>query len=194
MRRLQRAVDVSKGGEAWFVAGAAGASLASLEARVGNARRAVELYEWLLPLWARTGDTSVVWTAMRSISALLFQLDQPDSAATLLEAVRTTSDGHRVFGIDIDRLDNLERALREQIGTERFEAAACKGRGLDAAAVTDLAMQQLAVRRYYATSSAGPGGIDASGGDQTVSWVRASLAGWKPPQRTSRTAAPARST
>ena len=147
MRRLQRAVDVSKGGEAWFVAGAAGASLASLEARVGNARRAVELYEWLLPLWARTGDTSVVWTAMRSISALLFQLDQPDSAATLLEAVRTTSDGHRVFGIDIDRLDNLERALREQIGTERFEAAARKGRGLDAAAVTDLAMQQLAVRR-----------------------------------------------
>ncbi|HUG00176.1 MAG TPA: BTAD domain-containing putative transcriptional regulator [Ilumatobacter sp.] len=143
MARLQLAYDRSRECGAWFVTGVAGASLASLEVRHGSADRAVELYRALLPLWTRTTDSSVVWTAMRSVSALLHRLDRPRDAAAVLGAVLHTSDGHEVFGTDAERVESLERALKAQLGERDFEAAAHAGRGLDALELSEYVLRRL---------------------------------------------------
>lgn len=143
--RLQRAVEQGRRSEAWFIAGAAAASLASLEVRVGDPARAVELYRWLLPMWVRGGDVSVVWTAMRAVAVLLCRLGDPRTSATLLHAVRTTPEGHGVFGIDVERLAVLETQLRVALDDAAFEAAAREGAGLDAASAIELVLDRLDV-------------------------------------------------
>jgi predicted ATPase/DNA-binding SARP family transcriptional activator len=141
--RLQLALDQAQRCGAWFVAGVAGASLASLEVRHGDADRATELYRLLLPLWSRTADSSVVWTAMRSVSALFHRLELHDHAATVLGAVLHTNDGHEVFGVDAERLSNLEHELLGVLGQRAFEAAALAGRGLDAVELSEFVLARL---------------------------------------------------
>jgi predicted ATPase/DNA-binding SARP family transcriptional activator len=138
--RLRRALELARAGEAWFIAGVAGASLASLDVRKGEFERAIENYRWLLPLWTR-GEASVLWTVLRSSTDLLARLGDDRSAAVLLSAVRTTPDGHALFGEDLARLDRLGSELRARLGENAFDAAALEGRGLDAADAAELALR-----------------------------------------------------
>jgi hypothetical protein len=138
--RLRRALELARAGEAWFIAGVAGASLASLDVRKGEVERAIENYRWLLPLWTR-GEASVLWTVLRSSTELLARLGDDRSAAVLLSAVRTTPDGHALFGEDLARLDRLGSELRARLGEDAFDAAALEGRGLDAADAAELALR-----------------------------------------------------
>ena len=185
MGRLARSVELATAAEASWVAATAGASLASLEVRHGDPHGAADLYRWLLPLWARNGDTSVVWTAMRSIASLLRMTGDHEGAASVLSAVRSTASGHELYGADIERLDALESALRAEMTGDAFEAATRKGRGLEVVELTALGaalVGPVGLNSYQR----GPAGSMPRAALPTDSWVRASLAGWKPPQRTSR--------
>ena len=142
--RLARSVELATAAEASWVAATAGASLASLEVRHGDPHGAADLYRWLLPLWSRNGDTSVVWTAMRSIASLLHLTGDREGAASVLSAVRSTASGHELYGADIERLDALESSLRAEMTGDAFEAATRKGRGLEVVELTTLVLRSLA--------------------------------------------------
>ncbi|MEO5838709.1 MAG: BTAD domain-containing putative transcriptional regulator [Acidimicrobiales bacterium] len=138
--RLRRALEMARAGEAWFIAGVAGASLASLDVRKGEVERAIEHYRWLLPLWTRA-EATVLWTVLRSTTELLARLGDGRTAAVLLSAVRTTPDGHALFGDDLARLDQLAIELRTRLGENAFEAATLEGSGLDVADAAEVALR-----------------------------------------------------
>jgi len=140
-RRLRNSVELARRIDCSFIAGIAGASVASLVTRRNGIDEARDLYRWLLPLWVRTGDKAVAWTAMRSIVELLIALDRPDEAATLLAAVRTTDEGHTIFGADRQRLDDAERHVREVLGEQRYHVASRAGERLDVADATELILR-----------------------------------------------------
>ena len=88
--RLTRAVELAESTGASFVAGVAGASKASIDARLGDPVAAAEDYRRLISHWRRAGMWSTQWTMLRSIAALLARLDRPADAAELLGAIRST--------------------------------------------------------------------------------------------------------
>jgi len=69
--RLVRALELAEITGASFVAGVAGASKASIEARVGDPLVAAEDYRRLITHWRRAGMWSTQWTMLRSIAGLL---------------------------------------------------------------------------------------------------------------------------
>ncbi len=94
-----------------FVAGLAGASRASIDARLGDPFAAAADYRRLITHWRRAGMWSTQWTMLRSIAGLLSRLDRPRESAVLVGAVRATQAGHRIFGEDEARLDRARRAV-----------------------------------------------------------------------------------
>ena len=106
--RFARALDLAELTSTSFVAGVAGASKASIDARLGDPVAAADDYRRLIAHWRRAGMWSTQWTMLRSIAALLARLDCPLDAAELLGAVRSTQAGHRIFGADEVALTRLD--------------------------------------------------------------------------------------
>ena len=141
--RLTRALQLAELTRASFVAGLAGASKASIEARIGDPLAAADAYRRLLTQWRRAGFWSAQWTVLRSIAALLARLGRHRDAAVLEGAVRATPFGHRIFGADAAALNELGAQLRIVLGDEAYEAARREGAGLDGDAAVEHALQAL---------------------------------------------------
>ena len=138
-----RAVELAESTGASFVVGVAGASKASIDARLGDPVAAAEDYRRLISHWRRAGMWSTQWTMLRSIAALLARLDQPAAAAELLGAIRSTRAGHRIFGDDELALARLDRQLRATLGDAAYDEALDRGAGLDGDAAIELALGAL---------------------------------------------------
>ena len=108
--------------------GVAGASKASIDARIGDPVAAAEDYRRLIDHWRRAGMWSTQWTMLRSIAGLLARLGRHRDAAVLHGAVRATGAGHRIFGADEVALDELGARLRAALGDDAYEAARRRGR------------------------------------------------------------------
>lgn len=143
MARFGRAIEIAERTNASFVRGFAGASLASMEARDGDARVAAASYRWLIPHWQRSGLRSTQWTVLRSVVGLLGRLDHPLEAAMLEGAVRSTADGHRIFGADELALHEVGERLRATLGDDAYEAARRDGGELDGNGAAELALRWL---------------------------------------------------
>ncbi|MGD9701440.1 MAG: BTAD domain-containing putative transcriptional regulator [Acidimicrobiia bacterium] len=130
-QRLRHAIGLALRAGNNFVAGISGASAASLEVRHGDARRAVQEYQWLLPLWSRAGVRVTQWTMLRSVAELLARLGADRAAAVVLGAVTAPTAGNEVVGDDADRLAALATELRQRLGHDGYEVAVAEGRGLD---------------------------------------------------------------
>ena len=91
--RFARAVELAEATNAAIVAGIAGASKASIDARVGDAQAAADDYRRLINHWRRAGMWSTQWTMLRSIAGLLARLERPREAAVLLGAVTVDAGG-----------------------------------------------------------------------------------------------------
>jgi hypothetical protein len=139
-----RAVELAELTGASFVAELAGASKASIDARLGDPRQAAETYRTLMSRWRAAGMWSTQWTMLRSIAGLLARLGRARDAAVLAAAVRSTRAGHRIFGADEAALDELDRRLRTALGAEAFESAQREGAELDGDAAVELALRALA--------------------------------------------------
>jgi hypothetical protein len=136
---LERAVACARAGGNAFVEGVAGASLASIDVRSGDAAAAVRHYRRLFPLWLRTGVRSPFWTAMRAVTELLASAGEHDTAARLLGAVTSPTSGHAVAGDDDERLAAIGRDLCAALGVSAYEEAVRAGAALDDAAAAALA-------------------------------------------------------
>jgi predicted ATPase/DNA-binding SARP family transcriptional activator len=141
--RLDRALALAEVTHASFVAGVAGASRASIEARLGDPDTAAADYRRLITHWRRAGMWSTQWTMLRSVAGLLARLGRARDAAVLLGAVRSTQAGHRIFGADAAALTELGARLHTTLGENAYEAALREGSELDGDAVVELALRAL---------------------------------------------------
>jgi predicted ATPase/DNA-binding SARP family transcriptional activator len=135
--RFVRALELAELTNASFVVGLAGASKASIEARMGDPLVAAEDYRRLITHWRRAGVWSTQWTMLRSIAGLLARLDRPREAAVLLGAVRATQAGHRIFGEDEAALTELGSRLRAELGDAAYGTALDEGAELDGDAAVE---------------------------------------------------------
>lgn len=142
-QRLARAIDIGRETGTSFVIGVAGASLTSIEARIGDPCAAAVDYKELIDHWQRAGMWSAQWTMLRSIAALLNRLERHSAAAVLVGAVRATDAGHRIFGVDELAMQELERDLRQRLGDEAFDEAAATGATLDGSSAVEHALRSL---------------------------------------------------
>jgi hypothetical protein len=142
-RRLRRALELAEATRSSFVTGAAGASLASLEARHGNPHAAADDYRRLIMHWQHAGMWPTQWTMMRSIARLLARLGRDREAAVLLGAVRATGSGHQIFGSDQLALAELADELQRRLGDADCAAAVGEGATLDGAGAAALALRAL---------------------------------------------------
>jgi hypothetical protein len=142
-RRFERAVELARETGASFVEGVAGASLTSMDARTGDPERAAADYRALIDHWRRAGMWSTQWTMLRSIAGLLHRLGRPREAAVLLGAVRATEAGHRIYGSDEITMQELEAALRADLGDEVLRAEMADGAVLDGSAAVEHALRCL---------------------------------------------------
>ncbi len=142
-QRLARAVEIAEATGTPFVAGIAGTSLASLEARRGDPYVAAQHYRRLLDHWRRAGVWSTQWTMLRAVAGLLFRLGRYRDAAVLTAAVTSTTSGHRVFGEDEVALAALAAQLRDVLGDAAYEAAFVDGAALDGDAAVEHARRAL---------------------------------------------------
>jgi tetratricopeptide (TPR) repeat protein len=151
--RLDRALELAEATGASFVAGVAGASRVSLDARAGDPLAAACEYRRLITQWRRAGMWSTQWTMLRSIAGLLARLGRAHDAAVLTGAVRTTTAGHRVFGADDLALIELASRLREVLGDDGYEAAYREGAVLDGDAAVEHALRALSSTPERVTSA-----------------------------------------
>src|SRR5690606_3227679 len=127
----------------------------------------------LIDHWRRAGMWATQWTMLRAIAGLLARQGKHEDAAVLVGAVRATDAGHRIFGADQAALDELDRLLRAVLGDEAYAAARARRAPGRVTRRRTRNQRGCAVRMPRAALP-------------TSSWVSASFAGWKPPQRTSR--------
>jgi len=142
-RRFERALELAELTNASFVVGLAGASKASIDARIGDPVAAAEDYRRLITHWRRAGMWSTQWTMLRSIAALLARLGRFRDAAILEGAVRATSEGHRIFGADEAALNELGSQLRAELGDDAYDEAQRDGAAMDADAAVEHALRAL---------------------------------------------------
>jgi predicted ATPase/DNA-binding winged helix-turn-helix (wHTH) protein len=141
--RFVRALELADRTGASFVTGLAGASQASLEARLGDPEVAARDYRRLIDHWRRAGMWSTQWTMLRSIAALLGRLERHRDAAVLVGAVRSPGAGHRIFGADEAALDELGERLRDALGGTAYADALAEGAVLDGEAAVEHALRAL---------------------------------------------------
>ena len=141
--RFARALELAERTGASFATGLAGASQASLEARLGDPQVAASDYRRLIDHWRRAGMWSTQWTMLRSIAALLGRLDRHRDAAVLVGAVRSPGVGHRIFGADETALGELGDQLRDALGDAAYAEALAEGAVLDGEAAVEHALRAL---------------------------------------------------
>jgi hypothetical protein len=126
-----------------FVTGAAGATLASLEVRDGDAEVAAAAFRWLIDHWRRVGMWSTQWTMLRSVARLLERLQRHHEAAVLTAAVTSEGFGHALFGEDALALAALSERLQRCLGEDGWDAAVAQAQALDRDGVVEVALQSL---------------------------------------------------
>jgi hypothetical protein len=126
-----------------FIAGVAGAAMASIDARCGDPVAASADFRRLITHWRRAGVWSTQWTMLRTVAGLLARLERPREAAVLAAAVRATHAGHAIFGVDEAALAELEARLRATLGDEAYATAVAEGAELDGDAAVELALRAL---------------------------------------------------
>ncbi len=141
--RFARAEAVAERTSVSFVVGLAGASKASIDARVGDPDVAAEDFRRLITHWRRAGMWSTQWTMLRSIAGLLARRGRHRDAAVLEGAVRGADAGHLIFGTDEVALRELGAELAATLGSEEYEAARREGGVLDGDAAVEHALRAL---------------------------------------------------
>jgi predicted ATPase len=127
-----------------FVQGVALVSLASIEARAGDPRAALEHLARVLDLWRRGGTWLQQWTTIRVLVETLTRLSRDEPAAILLGAVRSRSTATPVFGPDTERAARVRRQLEAALGAGQMEHLEAVGAAMDDQRAVDYAMASVA--------------------------------------------------
>jgi predicted ATPase/DNA-binding SARP family transcriptional activator len=123
----EEALAYSRAFDDRFLVGVTLVTAASLHARHGDPRRAVELFRETVDRWRRARNWTQQWVAVRSIVGLLVRLGANEHAAVLHGIVLSRSTASPPFGADAERLAAASAELSSRLGEVRFEAARARG-------------------------------------------------------------------
>lgn len=127
---LAEAVEIARSVGNRFVEGVARVSLASLQARRGEAR-ALATFADSIGHWRQAGDWVHQWTTLRNLVMLLVRLGAFEPAAVLRAAIASARSGASAFGADAQRMAAAAAAVRQSLGAEGYAAAEARGHTMD---------------------------------------------------------------
>jgi predicted ATPase/DNA-binding SARP family transcriptional activator len=127
-QQLAAAVEAAREARSRLPEGVALVSLASVSARAGETREALERFREAVALWRQLGDHTHQLTTVRNLVDLLVGVGADEDAAFLHGAVATASPPS--FGAEADRLGRARIRLEERLGTEAVAELERNGRGL----------------------------------------------------------------
>ena len=141
---LQRAVALAKSAGSRFVDGLSRVSLATLDARHGDAAVALGHYERAIREWQQAGAWTPLWVTLRTLVELLARAGAWNDAAALYGAVTAASNGAPPFGSDATRLRQSAALLRQHLTDTEFRFRAGKGEQMDGSQVIHFALEAIA--------------------------------------------------
>lgn len=114
-----------------FLTGVALVTAASLQARHGDAARAVELFTETVERWHTAGNWTQQWVAARSIVGLLLRLGADEDAAVLHAVLYSRTTASAPYGADARRLAAAAVQLGNRLGPQRLRRARLRGEAMD---------------------------------------------------------------
>ncbi len=112
------------------IVGAAGLSVVSCEARVGDPNEALAQYGEIIDHWQRDGSWNMVWTTLRTLVELLTRLRRDADAARLYGAMEASTTAAPLAGADAARIAEAVATVRGRLGDSRFEGFRTEGAAL----------------------------------------------------------------
>jgi predicted ATPase len=140
LKLLREAHELTRAHPFLFMESLVARDTAGLEARHGDADRALELLDDTIATFHRAGQVANVVGTIATLAMLFDRLDRPEAAATL---VGLTTDRPR--GAVIVDLPGLVERLRSRLGPQATETAIASGGQLDLAGGVRYALQQIAI-------------------------------------------------
>lgn len=127
---VDEAAELADACGAWFVAGVARVTAASVRARHDQPSRALPAFAEVLRHWRRSGSWTQQWTTLRNLAELLVRLGADEPAVTVATAVESQHSATPVFGAGSDRLERSMARARHRLGEEAFATARARGASL----------------------------------------------------------------
>lgn len=135
---LARALDLARPLGADLLTGVAGLSLLTLRSRRRPGSVPVDELADLIDLFHRSGNRTVMWTAVRALIGELARRGEPVASARLAGALAASPHAAPIYGADADRLAEADAANRAALGA-RWEVETRAGGALDESAALALA-------------------------------------------------------
>jgi hypothetical protein len=142
-RSLREAMSGADEVGSTFLVGLARVALAALLGRGHDPILALEHYAGVIRHWHADGVWTPQWVTLRSLIALLADLQAYEPAALLLGAQQSSPLGAPAYGADASMLRATEHTLRTVLGNTEFEQLTRTGATLDGGAVIDLALEAI---------------------------------------------------
>ena len=142
-RRLQHAVALAASVDSSFVTGISRVSLATLDARHGDAAIALSHYDRAIREWQQAGAWTPLWVTLRTLVEFLVRVGAWHDAATLYGAVTAAANGAPPFGADAARLRESAALLRNYLTDAEFRSRTEDGEQLESNEVIRLALEAI---------------------------------------------------
>jgi predicted ATPase/DNA-binding SARP family transcriptional activator len=130
-----------------LIAGVAGLSAASCEARIGPPVEALAQYAQLIEHWRHDGAWNLQWATLRTLIELLARLGRHADAVVLHGALQASMAAPPVVGADAVRISRAIGASRRRLGHERFAALDAEGAGMSDDDAVAFALARVTGRR-----------------------------------------------
>jgi hypothetical protein len=146
-RLLQEAIDEADVAHNTFIAGVAGLSAVSVQARVGDPHEALRRYPALLDHFQRLGGWMQLWLTIRTLVETFARIGRDEEAAILYGALTTSRTATPVTGGDVARLAGALAAVEERLGSDRVRTLLTEGALLSDQQAMEYALGALRARR-----------------------------------------------
>ena len=142
-RHLQHAVALAASVDSSFVTGISRVSLATLDARHGDAMIALGHYDQAIREWRQAGAWTPLWVTFRTLVEFLVRVGAWHDAATLYGAVTAAVNGAPPFGADAARLRDSAALLRRSLTDTEFQSRTRDGERLEGNEVIRFALEAI---------------------------------------------------
>ncbi len=143
IRRLGQAIDLARAVGSVFIEGVARVGMLAAALRLGDHATALRLFPDVLRGWQRSGSWFQQWTSLRTLAALLAELDAAEPAAVLLGAADTAPEAPAIGGAEEVGYAALHGDLATRLGPARFAAATAWGAAQPRTAIVEYALRAI---------------------------------------------------
>ena len=157
MAALDTALVAARESGSRFLEGVALVTAASLQARHGDPRAALEPFGRVVDRWHRAGNWTQQWITLRNVIDLFARLSADEPAVVLSGAMRASRSAAPLFGSDAARLAEADAALRAGVSEQTHRQWLARG-----AAMTDDEVVSFAIAEINRLRTDPPCGTPAS--------------------------------